>query len=372
MEPSRSPEACTRPEANRGQARRGRACLVVSAIRSNVRYGRAVRALQLDRPGPLAGLPLRVVDLPDREPAPDELAIAVAACAVCRTDLQLTTGDLPPRRLPIVAGHQAVGRVTAVGTGVRDWNAGERAGVAWLAATDGTCRYCTSGRENLCRDARFTGWDRDGGFATTILARADFSLRLPDGFDDLAAAPLLCGGIIGYRSLKVCAVPPGGRLGLFGFGASAFLALQVANHWGCEVHVRTRSRREQQRALRFGAASAAGPEEPTPRLDAAVTFTPSGDSVLAAVRCLEPGGAVAINAIHLDRIPEFSYDLLWPERSLRSVANFTRADATEFLDLAATIPIRTEIETFALEDGNEALMRLSQGDLDGTAVLTIA
>jgi alcohol dehydrogenase, propanol-preferring len=329
-----------------------------------------VHALVLRKPGPAASSPLEVVELLDPEPTDDELVITVAACAVCRTDLQLSEGDLKPRRLPIVPGHQAVGRVVAVGTDVTGWNIGDRAGVAWLASTCGTCRFCTTGRENLCPEATFTGWDRDGGHATRVAVRADFALRLPEGFDDLAVAPLLCGGVIGYRSLKISGIQPGGRLGLFGFGASALLALQVARHWECEVHVRTRSTKEQHRALEFGSASAAGYDVPAPLLDAAVTFAPSCDVVVSALRNVNRGGAVAINAIHLDRIPEFSYDLLWPERSLRSVANFTRADAREFLDLSSAIPIRTAIQTFPLEDGNEALRRLATGDLDGTAVLT--
>ncbi len=312
---------------------------------------------------------LQLVELPDPEPAAGEIVIGVVACAVCRTDLQLAEGDLLPRRLPIVPGHQAVGRVEKVGKDVVGWEVGERAGVAWLASTCGSCPFCVTGRENLCPDARFTGWDRDGGYATRIAVRADFALRVPSDFDDLAAAPLLCGGVIGYRSLKVSGIQAGGRLGLFGFGASALLALQVARHWDCEVHVRTRSAREQQRALEFGAASAAGYDEPTPPLDAAVTFAPSGDVVVAALRCVARGGTVAINAIHLDRVPEFSYDLLWLERGLRSVANFTRNDAREFLQLAASIPIRTAIQTFPLEQGNEALRRLASGDLEATAVL---
>lgn len=334
-------------------------------------YGRIVRALVLREPGPASSSPLRLEGPADPEPAPDELVLRVAACAVCRTDLQLVEGDLKARRLPVVPGHQVVGRVERVGAAVSGWAVGDRAGVAWLASTCGICRFCASGRENLCPDARFTGWDRDGGYATRIAVRADFALRLPDGFDDLAAAPLLCGGVIGYRSLKVSGVQPGGRLGLFGFGASALLTLQVARHLGCEVHVRTRSSGEQQRALEFGASSAAGYDSPTPLLDAAITFAPAGDVVVTALRTVDRGGTVAINAIHLDRIPEFSYDLLWPERSLRSVANFTRADAREFLDLAAAIPIRTAIETFPLEDGNDALRGLATGGLEGTAVLTM-
>ena len=328
-----------------------------------------VRALRLTAPAPAASGPLQLVELADHEPAADELLVAVTACAVCRTDLQLCEGDLPARTLPIVPGHQAVGRVAAVGPDVVGWTVGDRAGVAWLAGTCGTCTSCTTGRENLCADARFTGWDRDGGYATRIAVNADFALRLPDGFDDLAAAPLLCGGVIGYRSLRVSGIEPGGRLGLFGFGASALLALQVARHWGCEVHVRTRSAREQERAHAFGAATAATYDVPTPPLDAAVTFAPSGDVVVAALRNLGRGGTVAINAIHLDRIPEFPYEPLWWERGLRSVANFTRTDAREFLQLAATIPIRTEIQAFPLAEGNDALRRLAAGELDGTAIL---
>jgi propanol-preferring alcohol dehydrogenase len=328
-----------------------------------------MRALQLSKPAPAGTAPLRIVKLPDFQPAADELVLSVAACAVCRTDLQLIEGNLPARWLPIVPGHQAVGRVLRMGRDVIDWHVGDRAGVGWLASTCGTCRFCTSARENLCPDARFTGWDRDGGYATQIAVRADFALRLPDAFDDLSVAPLLCGGIIGYRSLKVSGIQPGGRLGLFGFGASALLTLQVARYWDCEVHVRTRSVRDQDRAVAYGAASAAAYNEPTPPLDAAVTFAPVGDIVVTALRNVDRGGTVAINAIHLDRVPEFPYDLLWWERRLRSVANFTRTDARDFLELAAAIPIRTEVQVFPLADGNEALRRLSAGELDATAVL---
>ena len=328
-----------------------------------------MRALLLASQAPIASGPLRLVEMPDPEPASGELVLSVTVCAVCRTDLQLTEGDLPARRLPIVPGHQAVGRVVSVGREVTGWRVGDRAGVAWLAGACGTCGLCTTGRENLCPDARFTGWDRDGGYATRMAVRADFAHRLPESFDDLAAAPLLCGGVIGYRSLKVAGVVPGGTVGLFGFGASALLALQVARHWGCEVHVRTRSMRDRERALAFGAASAAGYDVSTPALDTAVTFAPSGDVVVAALRSLARGATVAINAIHLDRIPQFPYELLWWERGIRSVANFTRADARAFLELAAMIPIRTETQGFALDDGNEALRALASGDLAVTAVL---
>jgi propanol-preferring alcohol dehydrogenase len=291
---------------------------------------------------------------------------------VCRTDLQLATGDLTPRRLPIVPGHQAVGRVAAVGAGVTGWSIGDRAGVYWLFGTDGTCRFCRSGRENLCESAAFTGWDRDGGFAEAMVARADVAVRIPDGFADLDAAPLLCGGVIGFRALHVSGIQPGGRLGLYGFGASALLCIQVARHWGCEVHVRARSETERQRALDLGAASVGGYDDPPPHpLDAAITTAPAGDVVVAALRAVDRGGVVAVNAIHLDRVPEFSYDWLWWERQLRSVANVTRRDAAEFMELAASIPIRTAVDVFPLEAGNEALRALAAGTIHGAAVLTM-
>jgi propanol-preferring alcohol dehydrogenase len=309
------------------------------------------------------------VVLPDPQPAADELIVTVAACAVCRTDLQIVEGELAARRLPIVPGHQAVGRVELVGRDVCGWSVGDRAGVAWLASACGACGFCQGGRENLCGDARFTGWDRDGGFASHVTVRADFALRLPGGFTDLQAAPLLCGGVIGFRSLKVSGIQPGGQLGLFGFGASALLALQVARHWGCQVHVRTRSRRGQEEAAALGAASVGAADEPTPVLDAAVTFAPTGDAVVAALRSLQRGGTVAINAIHLDRVPEFPYDILWSERSLRSVANYTRADAREFLAVAAQIGIRTSVQAVPLAEANAALADLAAGRLSGTPVL---
>ncbi len=331
-----------------------------------------MRAQLLEHPAPAEDRPLRFAELPDPSPAADELVLRIAACGVCRTDLQICEGDLRARRLPVVPGHQVVGRVEAVGREVRGWSVGERAGVAWLAGACGACAQCRAGRENLCTEAQFTGWDRDGGYAERLTVRAAFALRMPEGFDDLAAAPLLCGGVIGYRSLKVSGIEPGGRLGLYGFGASALLAIQVARHWGCEVYVATRSERERERALGLGAVWAGSyADRPPVALDAAVTFAPVGDVVIAALRALERGGTVAINAIHLDRIPEFSYDQLWWERSLRSVANFTRRDAQEFLDLAAAIPIRTTTEEHPLGQANEVLRRLAAGEVAGAAVLVV-
>ncbi len=329
-------------------------------------------ALVLERPGPIAGgagsLVLRGV--PDPDPGPGEILLDVAACAVCRTDLQLVEGDLVAHRLPTIPGHQAVGRVLRVGSGVEGWSPDDRAAVGWLAGTCGICRFCTSGRENLCASAAFTAWDRDGGFAERMVVRADVALRVPDGFGDLDAAPLLCGGVIGYRSLLVSGIQPGGRLGLYGFGASASLAIQVARHWGCEVHVATRSARERERALALGAGSVGGYDDPPPApLDAAVTFAPAGAVVVAALQAVDRGGTVAINAIHLDGVPAFPYEHLWWERSLRSVANYTMRDAREFLELAAQIPVRTAIDVIPLAEGRDALRRLATGTLEATAVL---
>ncbi len=329
-----------------------------------------MHAMQLEQTGPAPTRPLRAVDLPDPSPGAGELLLRVTACGVCRTDLQICEGDLASHKLPIVPGHQIVGRVEAIGSGVTGWHMGDRAGVAWLAGVDGTCVHCRAGRENLCVAAEFTGWDRDGGYATHAVARADFALRLPEGFADLDAAPLLCAGVIGYRSLKVSGIAPGQRLGLYGFGASATLAIQIARHWGCRVFVCTRSPAEKERALALGAEWVGGYDEKPPEpLQGAVTFAPAGNVVAAALSALDRGATVAINAIHLDRVPEIAYANLWWERSLRSVANFTRDDARELLSLAASIPIRTEREIYALDDAGLALERLSRGELRGSAVL---
>jgi propanol-preferring alcohol dehydrogenase len=326
--------------------------------------------MELARPGPAATHPLRLVDRPDPVAGPGELLVRVTACGVCRTDLQLCEGDLEARRLPVVPGHQAVGRVEGLGPGAKGFAAGDRVGLAWLAGADGTCAKWREGRENLCGDARFIGWDRDGGFATHLVARADFALRLPEGFDDLDAAPLLCGGVIGFRSLRVSGVRPGQRLGLYGFGASATLAIQVARHWGCRVFVCTRSPAERARATALGAEWTGGYDDRPPEpLDAAVTFAPAGSVVVAALRALDRGGTVAINAIHLDRVPELAYADLWWERSIRSVANFTRDDARQFLVLAAEIRIKPEREVHSLEDANVALERLAKGEVRGAAIL---
>jgi alcohol dehydrogenase, propanol-preferring len=334
-----------------------------------------MRAMLLERPVPAASGPLRAADLAVPTPAPGELRLRVTTCAVCRTDLQLCEGDLPARRLPIVPGHQVVGVVDAIGEGVEEWAVGDRAGLTWLAGTDGTCRFCVGGRENLCEAATFTGWDRDGGYAEGVTARAEVAVRIPDAFADLAAAPLLCGGVIGYRSLRVSGLGPasaGARLGLYGFGASARQALQVARAWGVDAYVVTRSATDRARALELGAVWAGTTDQRPPvALDAAVTFAPAGSVVAAALRGLDRGGVVAINAIHLDRLPEMPYEDLWWERSIRSVANVTRHDAVEYLELAARVGISADIEVHPLEDANMALARLAAGEVGGTAVLVV-
>ncbi len=329
-------------------------------------------AQELSKPRPPNERPLHLVDRATPQPGAGEVAIEVAACGVCRTDLQLVEGDLEARRLPIVPGHQAVGRVSAVGEGVTKWHRRDRVGVAWLGGACGECERCRSGAENLCGRAEFTGWARDGGYAQAMVAHADFVFSIPAALSNTAAAPLLCGGVIGYRALRISGIQPGERLGLFGFGASALLTLQVARHWGCDVYVATRSRPEQERARAMGAVWAGSyANDPPEPLDGVITFAPVGYVVVEALKALRPGGTVAINAIHLDTIPEFPYDLLWEERGLRSVANFTRRDAEEFLTLAAEIPIQTIVDPYPLADANIALERLKRGEVEGAAVLTM-
>jgi propanol-preferring alcohol dehydrogenase len=343
-----------------------------------------MRAMELRQPAPIATAPLSLVERAPPTPGPGELGVRVAATAVCRTDLQIVEGDLEARRLPIVPGHQVVGRVTRVGEGVTAWAVGDRAGAIWLAGADGTCDACRSGRENLCPNATFTGWDRDGGFADEITVAAKYAVRLPHGSTDAEAAPLLCGGVIGHRALRLAGVPglrpeasvePAHRsgsfhLGLYGFGASASLAIQEAVHLGCVVHVATRSESERQRALEMGASSVGGYAEPPPNpLDAAITFAPVGSVVVFALHDLAPGGTVVVNAIHLDQVPAFPYRLLWEERGLRSVANVTRRDAAEFLELAGSIPIRTSVRTYPLSAANEALNDVKAGRIGAAAAV---
>jgi propanol-preferring alcohol dehydrogenase len=324
-------------------------------------------AAVLAAPAPVAQRPLKLERIPRPEPKPGYVLLRVKACGVCRTDLHIVEGELPPRAARMVPGHQIVGEVISGG----DLQAGSRVGVSWLGGTDGSCAYCRRGEENLCDAPVFTGYDVDGGYAEYALARADFTVRLPDALDDLAAAPLLCAGVIGFRSLRVAGVEKGERVGLFGFGASAHLALPVLKAWDCEVFVSTRGESHRKLAESLGADWVGGERDRPPvALDRAVTFAPSGDVVIAALGSLRKGGVVAINAIHLDRIPEFDYDsLLWGERQIRSVANMTRADAHDFLHLAAEIKLRPRVTAFPLTQANEALLAVKNDAIDGAAVI---
>ena len=312
---------------------------------------------------------LRVTDVPSPEPGPGRLLLRVRACGVCRTDLHIVQGELPAHRSPVVPGHQIVGEVVGGETPGRP--RGMRVGVSWIATADGTCAYCLRGEENLCDAIAFTGYDVDGGFAEYAVARADFTYVLPDGLDDVHAAPLLCAGIIGFRSLRVAGVERNEDVGLYGFGASAHLMLPVLRAWNCRVFVATRGAQHRELALSLGADWVGdATERPPRRLDRAVTFAPAGDTVIAALGALRKGGVVAINAIHLDRMPEFDYDaLLWGERQLRSVANMTRNDARDFLTLAAQIGLRPHATTFSLADVNAALARLRADEIGGAAVV---
>ena len=310
---------------------------------------------------------LRLGDLPDPEPGPGEVLLEVAACGVCRTDLHILDGELDRPKLPLVLGHQIVGRV--VGGGER-FGAGERVGVPWLGWTDGDCRYCRSGRENLCDHARFTGYDRDGGYAELTVADERFCFPLPDGYPDLQAAPLLCAGLIGYRALRLAG--DGERLGIYGFGAAAHIVCQVARHEGRRVFAFTRAddTAAQAFALELGAEWAGDALGPAPEeLDAALIFAPAGELVPAALRATAKGGVVVCGGIHMSDIPSFPYELLWGERVLRSVANLTRDDGERFLELAPQVPVRTEVETHPLESAGEALERVRSGALRGAAVV---
>jgi propanol-preferring alcohol dehydrogenase len=332
-----------------------------------------MRAMILEKPGPLSPTSLREAHLPVPEPGPEEILIRVAACGVCRTDLHTVEGDLDLPRLPIVPGHQVVGTVDRVGEKTDRLRIGDRVGAAWLHWTCGTCAYCTSGRENLCRAARFTGCHAHGGYADFMVVPEGFACAIPAGFPDIQAAPLLCAGIIGYRALRLSGIQPGGRLGLFGFGGSAHVTIQAALHMGCEVYVFSRGEGRRDLADRLGAAWTGLPgQSPPVKLDAAVVFAPAGEIVPAALESVDRGGTVALAGIHMTTIPPLDYDRhLFYEKVLRSVTASTRRDADELLGLAAQVPIRTEVTTYPLEEANRALADLKEGKISGAAVLKI-
>jgi propanol-preferring alcohol dehydrogenase len=323
----------------------------------------------LNSPQDISRHPLRIDEVPQPSAQPGQVLLRVRACGVCRTDLHIVEGELPQLREKLIPGHQIVGEIVEGAT--PGLPLGTRVGVSWIGGIDGKCWYCQRGLENLCDAATFTGYTVDGGYAEYALARADFVFPLPAALDDLHAAPLLCAGIIGFRSLRVAGVEHGERVGLFGFGASAHLAIAVLRAWQCEVYVSTRGASHRRLAESLGAAWVGNEtEKPPVELDRAVTFAPSGDVVVAALSSLRKGGVVVINAIHLDRIPEFDYDrLLWGERQLRSVANMTRVDARDFLQIAAEIGLRPKVTVFPLNQANEALAAVKSDSIDGAAVI---
>jgi len=327
-----------------------------------------VRAMILDVPGE----PLRVAEVPVPEPGEGQLLLRVHCCAVCRTDLHVVDGELPHPRLPLIPGHQIVGIVQKMSERADGFTVGDRVGVPWLGWTDGECRYCLSGRENLCENARFTGYQIDGGYAGYAIADTRFCFPIPEGFPDLQAAPLLCAGLIGHRSLRFAGDAE--RLGLYGFGASAHIVAQVAAHEGRRIFAFTSPHDEeaQEFARELGAEWAGSSEEAPPEeLDAAIIFAPVGALVPAALRAIARGGTVVCAGIHMSDIPSFPYEILWGERSVRSVANLTRQDGLDFLALAPEVPVRTEVVPFPLEEANQALDALRGGHLRGAAVLVV-
>lgn len=331
-----------------------------------------MRAMALENPKPAEENPLRAIELPTPTPGPGEIRVRVRACGVCHTDLHTVEGELSLPKLPLVPGHQIVGIVDALGPGARQFREGDRMGVPWLYWTCGECQYCKKGLENLCERGRFTGYHADGGYAEALVVSESFAHALPKNFTDLEAAPLLCAGVIGYRSLRLSNVQPGERLGLFGFGASAHIVIQLARPMDSEVYVFTRAEPHRKLARELGAAWVGGAQDrPPAKLDAAIVFAPAGSLVLDALRVLRKGGSVALAGITMSPIPEVDYGLLYHERTVRSVANSTREDVRNLLRLAAEIPLRTEVEAFRLEEANRALQALKHSEIHGAAVLSV-
>ena len=331
-----------------------------------------MRAMVLEKPRPAEEAPLELRDIPQPTPGPGEIRVRARVCGVCHTDLHIVQGELPMHKLPVVLGHQVVGVVDALGPGAKGFREGDRAGVIWLHSTDGTCDYCGRGQENLCVAAKFTGYDVDGGYAEAVIVPGDFAYPIPKNFSDENAAPLLCAGVIGYRSLKLSGASKSDRLGLYGFGASAHIVLQLARHMGCEVYVFTRAPAHRELATKLGAVWVGDAKEHPPHeLDAAIVFAPAGPIVLDALRALRKGGTVALAGITMSPIPQMDYSLLYHERIVRSVANSTRQDARELLELAAEVPVRTQVTLYRLEEANRALADMKHSRIEGAGVLRI-
>jgi alcohol dehydrogenase, propanol-preferring len=329
-----------------------------------------MKACLLRTPGRIEQDPLEYIEVEQPRPAVGQLLVRVHVCGVCRTDLHVVEGELPPRKSPVIPGHQVVGTVEQAGPGATRFAKGSRVGIAWLHHVDGTCNYCQRGEENLCDAPLFTGYSVDGGYAEWIVAPESFVYPIPQQLADEHAAPLLCAGIIGYRCLKMAEVKRGAKLGFYGFGAAAHVAIQVATYWGVELYAATRDVRHQKLAVELGAKWAGGTlEDPHAELDASIVFAPAGEIVPAALKALRKGGRLILGGIHMSDIPSFPYDLLYQERMIRSVANNTRQDGEEFLRLAAEIPVRTHIQTYPLRDANRALNALKNDAIPGAAVL---
>ncbi len=329
-----------------------------------------MRAMRLDHPRPVEDSPLHLEELPTPTPGPGEVRVRVRCCGLCHTDLHTVEGDLQLPRLPVVPGHQIVGIVDALGPGTNVFKEGDRVGIPWLHSTDNQCDYCRRGLENLCDHAQFTGYHVDGGYAEYTVVHENYAYRIPEVFSDENAAPLLCAGIIGYRSYRLSGVRPGKRLGLYGFGASAHLVLQFARHQGCEVYVFTRTAIHRELAQRLAAAWVGSAEDTPPQpLDAAIIFAPAGALIPQALRVLRKAGTLALAGITMSSIPSMDYSLLYQERVIRSVANSTRQDAREFLQLAAQVPLQTDVEIFELEQANQALQALKKSGIKAAGVL---
>jgi propanol-preferring alcohol dehydrogenase len=337
-----------------------------------------MKAYLLHIPAPVDTRPLELADIPLPEPVQDELLVRVHACGICRTDLHVVEGELAVRQSPVVPGHQIVGHVEKIGGDVQNFSPGDRVGIAWLRRTCGVCRFCQSDRENLCENASFTGWTHNGGFAEYAVVPSSFAYRLPDNFDDMQAAPLLCAGIIGYRALRLTELEQSGgwngaRLGIYGFGAAGHVAIQIARARGAEVYVATRDReRHQALATELGATWVGDAyDQPPVLIDAAIIFAPAGELVPAALKALDKGGVLVLGGIHMSTIPALEYPLIYGERRIRSVANNTRRDGESFLEEAARIPIRTHIQTFPFDAINDALIALKYDAIKGAGVIVM-
>lgn len=328
--------------------------------------------MRLNQAQPVETNPLEPVELPAPTPGPREVRLRVRTCGVCRTDLHIVEGELELPTLPVIPGHQIVGVVERLGEQVTQFRDGDRVGVPWLHSTCGQCAFCRRGRENLCESARFTGYHADGGYAQYVIVSEDFAYPLPRGLTDTAVAPLLCAGVIGYRALRLSDVRPGERLGLFGFGGSAHIVIQIARYWDCDVYVFTRNEEHRRLAQELGAAWVGGvQDEPPSKIQSGIVFAPAGWIVLEALRVLEKGGTLSLAGIYMSPIPEMDYNLLYHERTIRSAANSTREDVRELLRLADEVPLRTEVEVFPLDAANEALQRLKRSEISGAGVLQI-